>query len=34
VWPQAEGSYPFLSSNGFVAPVSNWYALLAGFLQG
>jgi hypothetical protein len=34
VWPQQEGSYPFLSDNGLVAPQGDWYSLLAGFLDG
>jgi hypothetical protein len=34
VWPQQEGSYPFLSDSGLVAPQGDWYSLLAGFLEG
>jgi hypothetical protein len=32
VWPQLEGSYPFLSSNNIVPSQTNWYSLLAQFL--
>jgi hypothetical protein len=32
VWPQLEGSQPFLSSEGLVAPQADWYALLGAFL--
>jgi hypothetical protein len=33
VWPQVEGSAPFLSNQGLVAPESTWYALFQSFLQ-
>jgi hypothetical protein len=33
VWPQLEGSEPFLSNVGLVASQPSWYALLQSFLQ-
>ena len=32
IWPQIEGSYPFLSAQGIVG-ASDWYSLLVNFLQ-
>ncbi len=32
VWPQLEGSYPFLSAQGLKANQSDWYSLLKTFL--
>jgi hypothetical protein len=33
VWPEQEAPSPFLSDTGFMATQSNWYQLLASFLQ-
>ena len=33
VWPQIEGSYPFLSAQGLVASQADWYSLLKAFLN-
>jgi hypothetical protein len=32
VWPEQEGTYPYLSSQGLVATQADWYAVLAAFL--
>ncbi len=33
IWPEQEGTYPYLSNQGLVATQSTWYDLLVAFLQ-